>query len=381
MMQQGEMQAMLQALQESRKPLIEFKAGLLNQTGNTVAPDPRRGKVTVIMGNDGLLHLQWTQRPNGRLDSANDIILVRGDNWTKVPECKTGRVYMLKQSGRKRFFWMQEEKDDKDEEIAANLNKFIKYPPSSEFDEMGLGGGPPLGGGDVRPSFLELIGQAGDQAAPSRRRPAVCLGAPPATSTRSGVAPTSSPTASGAGPQTGAAAPINVQDFSQALMELLAARTAENERLLMLNPVLEADRVLPHLQDEKTLAQLYPFLPESQRNSESVRQTLRSPQLAQTLTRMSQVLNGPQFVTVMTSLGLRPGSDFGVSAFLNGILESEGKQPVPSPSSSSSAFSSSNSATSSSTTSSISSSTTSSSGASSSSNSSSNSSGGSSSSK
>jgi hypothetical protein len=43
----------------------------------------------------------------------------------------TGRVFLLEFSatGRKMFFWVQEPKDDKDEEYVTKINQFINNPP------------------------------------------------------------------------------------------------------------------------------------------------------------------------------------------------------------------------------------------------------------
>jgi hypothetical protein len=69
-----------------------------------------RGKVEMKM-QDGMLHLQWKARPSGAMDARDDLILFPGDaTFEHVPECTTGRVYLLrfKSSNIKRFFWMQE---------------------------------------------------------------------------------------------------------------------------------------------------------------------------------------------------------------------------------------------------------------------------------
>ena len=43
----------------------------------------------------------------------------------RVSQCTTGRVFVLrfKNSSRKFFYWMQEPKDDKDEEICKKVGK------------------------------------------------------------------------------------------------------------------------------------------------------------------------------------------------------------------------------------------------------------------
>jgi 4-diphosphocytidyl-2C-methyl-D-erythritol kinase len=50
----------------------------------------------------------------------------------RVPECTTGRVYLLqfKSSNQKLFFWMQDKDESKDEERVAKLNRLINDPQS-----------------------------------------------------------------------------------------------------------------------------------------------------------------------------------------------------------------------------------------------------------
>ncbi len=60
--------------------------------------DKRRGKLSLVQTlEDGLLHLQWTQRPNGQLQDTDDILLMpRSAFLEKVPECKVcGRCMRL----------------------------------------------------------------------------------------------------------------------------------------------------------------------------------------------------------------------------------------------------------------------------------------------
>jgi len=52
-----------------------------------------------------------------------------------VPQCTTGRVFVLKiiSADMKTFFWMQEPKTDKDEEYAATINRLINTPPGGLY--------------------------------------------------------------------------------------------------------------------------------------------------------------------------------------------------------------------------------------------------------
>jgi len=109
-----------------------------------------------------------------------------------------------------------------------------------------------------------------------------------------------------------------------------AAQQRDIERLaqaqanqLSLNEVLEPDRTLAVLNGDQSLVDsLIGFLPESQRNSEEVKQAIRSPQLAQALARISQILNSSQFGQLMASFSLpTPTSSIGVQAFIDAIQQ------------------------------------------------------------
>lgn len=59
-----------------------------------------------------------------------------------MSQCTTGRVYVLrfKPSSRRFFYWMQEPKDDKDEEYCNKINEYINNPPAPGSRGTGSGG-------------------------------------------------------------------------------------------------------------------------------------------------------------------------------------------------------------------------------------------------
>ena len=62
-----------------------------------------------------------------------DLIIFPEDaEYKKVPQCTTGRAFVLifKVSRKKFFFWMQEPKDDKDEEHCKKINDLLNNPPA-----------------------------------------------------------------------------------------------------------------------------------------------------------------------------------------------------------------------------------------------------------
>merc|ERR1711997_464895 len=130
------------------KALVEFRAGKMTMNAsNLVTPDKRKGQVMVEQGDDQLMHFKWKDRTTGTVE--DDLIIFPDDvEFKKVAQCTTGRVFILKfkSSSRKLFFWMQEPKDDKDEEICKKVNDFLNNPPapgssSSRGGSMGGGSG------------------------------------------------------------------------------------------------------------------------------------------------------------------------------------------------------------------------------------------------
>ncbi|XP_061432125.1 proteasomal ubiquitin receptor ADRM1 isoform X1 [Lethenteron reissneri] len=112
------------------KYLVEFRAGKMSLRGGTVTPDSRKGLVFVHQSEDALLHLCWRDRTTGQLEE--DLIIFPDDcEFKRVPQCTTGRVFVLKfkAGSRRLFFWMQEPKTDKDDELCKKVNDLLNNPP------------------------------------------------------------------------------------------------------------------------------------------------------------------------------------------------------------------------------------------------------------
>jgi len=135
------------------KALVEFRAGkmTLNTTSKMVSPDKRKGLVSVLQAEDQLMHLQWKDRGSGTIE--DDLIIFPDDvEFKAVPACTTGRVFVLKfkTSNKRMFFWMQEPKADKDEELCKKVNENLNNPPAPGSNRggggaAGLPGGLPAG--------------------------------------------------------------------------------------------------------------------------------------------------------------------------------------------------------------------------------------------
>lgn len=292
---------MAQAQQTQTKTIVEFSAGILTQKGTTVTADERKGKLTLLQGEDGNLHLQWTLRPSGSL--VLDLILFpKSATWEPVPECKDGRVFLLQfksSPSNRRFFWMQEPTDEKDKEYMKKINDTIGNPPLQDNSLAGLMGG----------DFQSMLGAGAD------RRPATS----PATLSGSSVA--SAADAPSAAPASGS----NAESEAMAASFASLAQQLQDQTQTGLNDILNSDRIDAAL-DDAMIERLVTHLPSSQQTAHDLRETLRSPQFQQTAGRLSSILNSSQFPALMASLSLPHTGTIGVDAFLDAIEEEAKKE-------------------------------------------------------
>jgi len=116
---------------------VEFRAGMMFRDKNMIVSDTRKGMV-FLHQSEGLLHFCWKDRKTGKVEE-DWIVFPEDAVFEKVPECKTGRVFLLKilSAEIKAFFWMQEPKEDKDEYYLKAVNRLI----NSSMESFGDFGG------------------------------------------------------------------------------------------------------------------------------------------------------------------------------------------------------------------------------------------------
>lgn len=286
--QQRQLEALQQLmLQQQGKTLVEFKAGKLKLAGTTVTADPRRGTVSVKeSAADGMTRLQWKTRPGGKREE--DLLIVPNDvTVEKIPECKTGRVLLvrMRSSARKLFFWIQEPEEKKDTEIIEKLTKAFSGASSGAG---GMSGGIPglggasagAGGGDMQQAIQQFLMQQN-----------MSTDQPSTTSTGGGAA------------------------------EQMAAQQFRQMQATSLTNILDQKKMILEALNEKSRESLYEYLPKGQQDSKGFEACLHSPQLQQGAARLTRVLNSAQYGNLVTSFGLRNNGELGCGAFISAIEE------------------------------------------------------------
>lgn len=241
--------------QQPHKPngnvLVEFRAGKMDWNGKMVTPDKRKGKIILMSGEDDqLMHFQWMEREKN--ETAIDLIVINDAYLEKIEKCKTGRVYLLRftSSEKKLFFWMQEPKSDKDDELVKTFN--------------------------------EAIGaQIPDKKAKS--------------------------TPAAAAPAAGLpGASQNIDPAIRAMVEQFIANQGPRTPPVPLGTVLTTEVLQSLMSDDAAVAEMSTLLPPGQQTSEDLREALGSPQLQQSLSALTQAIHSDQLPVLFSSLGLDP---------------------------------------------------------------------------
>ncbi|GAW83076.1 26S proteasome regulatory subunit RPN13 [Plasmodium gonderi] len=110
---------------DAAKIHLEINAGKCIYDGKTVKPDKRKGKLVLYKICDNLYNFQWINRENNKVE--DNLILTKSISLEKVDQCKTGRVYLLRNKlrGEVSFYWMQDYDDSKDELFVRKFNSII----------------------------------------------------------------------------------------------------------------------------------------------------------------------------------------------------------------------------------------------------------------
>merc|ERR1711971_1090668 len=296
----------------------------------------------VEQGDDQLMHFKWKDRTTSTVE--DDLIIFPDDvEFKKVSQCTTGRVFILKfkSTSRKLFFWMQEPKDDKDEELCKKVNDFLNNPPapgssSSRGGSMGGGSGgldlSNLGDSELQSllnnmsqsQLVQLFGGGGSSSL------AALTNSPNArqrSSANSSAAATASPAlASSAATTTApsAAANIRLSDLQNVLSGLPSAGSSSGSAgpNVDLSSGLTAEALQPLLENPEFVRKMKELLPEEEQAQDDasgqVRGTLHSPQFRQALGMFSSGLQTGQLAPLIREFNL---GDAAIAAATKGDVE------------------------------------------------------------
>lgn len=351
--------------QSRTRNLLEFKAGKMTLRSNMVHPDQRKGLVYVYQGNDTLMHFCWKDRSSNAPHPEDDLVIFPQEvEFKKVTKNTTGRVYILKwrTNARKFFFWMQEPKDDKDDEICKKVNDFLNNPPvpglgdggsrannlqplldqltgsagglspdltsalqglnpadlASLFSSMGQGMGGHLQersnrqSGDSRPNTAPALtrsvpmSSSTSAAAATTRATATSSRARESVGSSSASSTTNPPSANK--PKTAGniqmSALTNVlSTLSNTSTETRTTTTSEPTPTVDLNEIFSPESLIPLLSNKNVQEKLRPHLPEGYNlpvNENEFRDIISSPQFRQAVSAFSLALQSGQMAPVLT---------------------------------------------------------------------------------
>jgi len=340
------------------KALVEFRAGKMSMSGTLVSPDKRKGMVMVEQGEDQLMHFKWKDRTSGTVE--DDLIIFPDDvEFKKVSQCTTGRVFILKfkNSTRKLFFWMQEPKDEKDDEFCKKVNDYLNNPPApgSSSSRGGSGGGSSggipgldlsnLGDSELQSllnnmsqsQLMQLFGGGGGALGASSsssgstrqrstaRTAAAATAAASAAAVSSGSATTTSSsstttTASAGNAKTSetGSANIKLSDLHNVLSGLPGASGSSGPSV-DISTGLSTEVLRPLIENQEFVRKMKELLPEDeQKEDDAVCETLHSPQFRQALGMFSTGLQTGQLAPLIREFNL---GDAAIDAATKGDME------------------------------------------------------------
>ncbi|CAH1111388.1 unnamed protein product [Psylliodes chrysocephalus] len=342
------------------KHLIEVRAGKMTLKGRMVYPDTRKGLLYVYQSDDSLMHFCWQDRTTGIVE--DDLIIFPDDcEYAKIPQCTTGRAYLLKfkSSNKKFFFWLQEPKSDKDEDNCKRINELLNNPssavqntPNPDQDLQSLlnnmsqsqlmqlfGSGVGQMGG--LSSLLGTIRGPNSGSARTNTTPAIThrttTTTVPSTPTTTTTTPSTQPSATAGSttpqnstiptvtpdaprargrnttraPESPSFEPIQLADLQNFLTGIAPpsgnAGAAAQQQSVDLSTALTSESLAGVLNDPDTLQQLQNHLPAVDQNTqEALRSTLASPQFQQAVSQFSSALESGQLGPIVSQLSVNP---------------------------------------------------------------------------
>jgi len=285
--------------QQTSRHLLEFRAGKMFREGNLVKPDTRKGLIYLNQSpEDSLMHFYWKDRSTNKVE--DDLIIFPFEaEFSKVKQ-SNGRVYILKfqSSSQKLFFWMQEPKADKDEELCKKVNDIINNVHSDDKS-------------DVMDYNQELLNALSESYQQSKEEASEADN----NDNEAGSSDKKKPTTQFSKDQ--------LKEISEILANIQVPETNDAN----LQDILTPEIVSPLLKDRDVCNALFPHLPDnSPLDSQSIEEVLRSPQFIHSINSLTYALRSGALGPLMAELGLDSSistSDGAVVAFLRAIQKKQ----------------------------------------------------------
>jgi len=285
--------------QQTSRHLLEFRAGKMYREGNMVKPDTRKGLIYLNQSpEDSLMHFYWKDRSTNKVEE--DLIIFPFEaEFSKVKQSKD-RVYILKfqSSSQKLFFWMQEPKADKDEELCKKVNDIINNVQSDDKSDVM----------DYNQQLLNALSESYQQSKED---------ASDADNTNE---------AGSSGKKKQQTTQFS-EDQLKELGEILANIQVPETNDANLQDILTPEVVSPLLQDREVCNALFPHLPDNAPlDSQSIEEVLRSPQFIHSINSLTYALRSGALGPLMAELGLDSSistSEGAVVAFLRAIQKKQ----------------------------------------------------------
>lgn len=283
--------------QQTSRHLLEFRAGKMFREGNMVKPDTRKGLIYLNQSpEDSLMHFYWKDRSTNKVE--DDLIIFPFEaEFSKVKQSKD-RVYILKfqSSSQKLFFWMQEPKADKDEELCKKVNDIINNVHSDDKSDIM----------DYNQELLNALSESYQQSKEEA----------------------SEDNANEAGSSDKKKSTTKFsKDQLKEISEILANIQVPETNDASLQDILTPEVVSPLLKDREVCNALFPHLPDNTPlESQSIEEVLRSPQFIHSVNSLTYALRSGALGHLMAELGLDSSvstTDGAVVAFLRAIQKKE----------------------------------------------------------
>ncbi|KAI8368302.1 proteasome complex subunit Rpn13 ubiquitin receptor-domain-containing protein [Radiomyces spectabilis] len=279
-----------------RRPshLVQFNAGKCIREGNMLKPDLRKGLVYMDQSNDQLMHFYWKERKASQPEE--DLIIFPDEaELVRVPECTTGRVYLLKfkSSSQRMFFWMQNANTDKDDQLVERVNKLINNPQAAIEESSRNRGSNLVFDGDAASSdlmqilgdsdeitqenLLQFLQSAGELSGPIGSLDDLERQQPMMTSDQ-------------------------LNQLKDSLQSVTVSPDASFEALEDLEDVLAPESIGPLLNNGDILQALFPFVEPAERSQEEIHELTRSSEFKNALQRLHTAISEGKLSSLLDDL-------------------------------------------------------------------------------